>query len=169
MVAPAYFTWDYDTGTGRVATAASLDDLGSAALVDEEGDPPIPPEMPYAAQMNQWAKQLGGVNRVIESAIVEVHFAAGVPSIFAATAMSTIITTTWAQTNIIVTDNGVGDVTLTWPVGSIPSPRAQPWAHIIEDGVFFQPIALPLASGVRVKLYDAASAAVDKNFSVHIL
>ena len=168
MTAPAEYTWDFNSAEGKLATAASLDDLGSAQLVDDPEDPPIPPEMPYADQLNQWALQLAGTNRVIEGVTIEVTISGGTPAIANVKAMSSIITTTWAQSNITVTDNGAGDVTLSWDAGVLPSPRGKPEAWVTEDGAFLQPTAVLSGNSVRVKIRNASSVLTDANFAVRI-
>ncbi len=169
MTAANKFTWDYDVATSTNARAASLDDLGSAQLKDHAKEPPIPPEQPYAAQLNQWALQLAGVNRVIEGAIFDVQIIAGTPTIVGVTAMSDLITLTWAQANVTVTDNGIGDTTLTWLPGYLPpASRAKPNAWVTEDVACLQPIATMTGSGVRVKTRNASSALTDFNFSVAV-
>lgn len=167
MVAPADFTWDFVL-PGTIAAAAGLDALGGAQLVDDAKYPPIPPQMPYAAQLNQWALQLAGMNRVIAGLDLEIGFSGGVPSIVNAMAMSTIITTTWAQANIAVDHTGTGIITLTWPAGALPPPRGKPRAAVVADGSYLQPIALPQSNGVQVKIRDNTGALVDANFAVTI-
>ena len=168
MTAPDYFTWDQDTDTGRAATAASLADLGDAQLQDSTKRPPKPPTMPYAAQLNQWALQLAGVNRVIGAATFEVHFTGGTPAISNAFAMSSAITTTWAQANVTITKNGTGDYTLSWPSGALPPPRGKPKAWVTEDAACLQPIALTSGNGVRVKTRNSSGTLADFDFAVRI-
>lgn len=165
MTAAKEYTWDFDL-PATPARAASLTELGDAALADDAAYPPIPPEMPYADQLNQWALQLAGLNRVIHGISIAIHFTAGTPAIQSVAAMSSLITTTWAQANIIVTDNGTGDTTLTWPVGALPNPRAQPSAYVNASGPHPQPEAAIAGSGVRVKTWNMASAATDLDFTV---
>lgn len=168
MTAAKDFTWNFSIAGSVAAYVASLDALGSAQLQDHATEPPVPPLQPYADQLNQWALQLGGVNRVIEGAIFDVIFTAGTPSIAGATAMSDIITTTWAQANLTVTHTGTGIVTLTWPSVALPPPRAKPFAWVTQDVACMQAIALTVGSGVQVKTRNSAGTLADLNFSVAV-
>lgn len=166
MTAPKLFTWDYDVASSTPARAASLDDLGSAQLKDHAKEPPVPPEQPYADQLNQWALQLAGVNRVIESLILDIHFAAGTPTIIGAAAMSSLITTTWAIANITVVHTATGIITITLLASYVPPQRAKPNAWVTTDGAYLQPIAVQTGNIIVVKTRNAASALVDVDFSL---
>lgn len=168
MTAPVYFTWDFLLPS-RPARAASVDDLGGAQLRDNAAYPPIPPEMPYAAQLNQWALQLGGMNRVIVAIDVEVAFVLGNPVIVNAVAMSDQITTTYAVANFTVTHVGAGVVTIGWPAGTLPAPRAKPRAYITDPNPYAAPIAEPLPNQVRVKTWNLSGSPVDAPFVVSVL
>lgn len=169
MTAPAAYTWDFDIVEGKLATAATVADLGGAAYENDPAEPPIGPEMMAAEDANQIENQLAGVNRVIPALILEVTFSAGTPAISNAIAMSSIIVTTWAQAHVTVVDNGNGDTSLTWAAGTIPNPRSKPEAWVTEDVACLQPIAIPNGSiGVRVKTRDSGGTLTDYNFAVRI-
>lgn len=169
MAAAATYTWDFNLGATPpvVAAAASIGDLGDAALVDDAVDPPIPPEMPYADQLNQWAEQIGGVNRVIVAADIQIHFVAGAPTIYNVAAMSSVITTAWAQANMVVTHTGTGVVTITWPAGSLPPPRAVARAWNI-GGPYPQPVVTAVSNGVEVSTWNLAGSPTDLDFVVSV-
>jgi hypothetical protein len=168
MTAALTLTWDFAL-PGLPARAASIADLGDAALVDDAIDPPIPPEMPYAAQLNQWALQLGGMNRIIPALDLQIHFTAGTPAIFNVAAMSSIITTTWAQAHLTVTHSSTGVVMITWTAGTLPPPRAVPRAWVLSTTALPQPQALALSNGVQVSSWNLAGAATDLDFVVSVL
>lgn len=167
MTAAHDYTWDFSL-PAEPARAASLVDLGEAKLRDDTKDPPIPPEMPYADQLNQWALQLAGLNRTTFALDLQIHFAAGTPTIVSATGMSSIITTSWAQTNLTVTHTGTGIVTIAWTAGTLPPPRAVPRAWVIAAGPLPQPQAVGVSNGVQVSTWSLAGAATDEDFVVSI-
>lgn len=175
MTAKATYTWDFDLAATPpvVAAAASIGDLGDAALVDDAANPPIPPQMPYSAQLNQWATQLGGMNRVIVAADIQIHFVAGAPTLYNVAAMSSLINTAWAvaQANMTVTHVGAGVVTVSWPQGSIPPPRAVPRAWALS-GPNAQPVAVATTvagnPGVQVSTWNLSGTPTDMDFVVSV-
>lgn len=168
MTAAETFTWDFTLPTSP-ARAASLEDLGEAGHVDDAVYPPVPPEMPYAAELNQWALQLAGMNRVIPGLDLQIHFQGGAPAVFNVAAMSSIITTSWAQANLTVTHTGPGVVTITWPPGALPPPRAVARAWVLATGPFPQPQVTAVSNGVQVSTWNLTGAPTDLDFVVSIL
>lgn len=167
MSAPDYLTWNFVL-PGQPARAASLDDLGGAQLEDNAAYPPIPPEMPYAAQLNQWAKQLGGVNRVVTALDLEIQFLGGVPTIVNATGMSDQLTTTFCVANFVVVHVGAGDVTIAWTVGMLPAPRAKPRAWHTDVTAAPQPVAVPTVNQVEVHTWNLTGTPTNLPFVVSI-
>lgn len=174
MTAATTYTWDFNLGIVPPldARAASLDDLGGAQLVDDAVYPPIPPQMPYAAQLNQWALQLAGVNRVVPALVVEIHYIAGVPTIINATGMSSIITTTWATTgapnNLLVTHVGTGIVQITWAAGTLPNPRRRPRADPYTNSPVPVPNVTAVSNGVQVATWNLSGVLTDTDFTVEV-
>lgn len=168
MPAPKRFTWDFDLLNNITAYAADLVALGEARLIDHAQRPPKPPTMPYAAMLNQWALQLAGVNRVVTALDLEIHFTAGTPAVFNAAAMSSIIDTPWAQTNIQVVHVATGDVLIIWPAGTLPPPRMKPRAFVVADGQWLQPTVILSGNTVEVKTYDNNANLTDVDFCVTI-
>ena len=140
----------------------SLEDVGGAALSDDAMNPPIPPKMPYAAQLNQWALQIQRQGALMPIAIFSVRFAAGAPVLDSfACAPTAPITATFT-----LTDNGAGNTTITWPAGTFPTAIVKPSVTITEDIAALTPIALNVSNGVQVKTRNAASALTDMAFLV---
>lgn len=175
MVAPAYYTWDMDTTNSRpsaeqAARPASIADLGDAAHQDDAADPPIPPEMPYSAELNEWANQLAGVNRVILASDITVQFSGGTPGITNVAAMSTLVTTSWVQENMTVVHVGTGIVSITWPLGALPAPRApsRAWILASSPAPYPQPQVVAIPNGIEVYTWNLSGTATDLNFVVSI-
>jgi hypothetical protein len=169
MTAASTFTWDFNLVLGVLARAASLDDVGSAALVDDAANPPIPPQMPYAAQLNQWALQLAGMNRIIPALDIEVMFTGGNPAFVNVLAMSSLINTTWAQQNMTLTHVSTGVVLVSWPAGTVPPPRAKARAWITDPNPYPQPVVQPAANGVQIRTWNLTGAPADLPFLVSVL
>lgn len=156
MTAPNDLTWDLD-----IPRRPSLDDVGGAALEDDAKKPPIPPKMPYAAQLNQWAMQIERLSAVTPVAVFTVTFSAGTPTVNSFQCMRTGMLTS----DFTVTDNGNGDTTITWAANTFPTPTAQPSVSINED-LLAIPRAFTVSNGVRVKTANAAGTLIDAGFTV---
>ena len=159
MTAPAQLTWDIDP-----PRRPSLGDVGGATLQDHASKPPSKATMPYADQLNQWAKQIERLAALTPVAIFSVEFSGGKPSITQFTAMRT----TLSIGDFTVDDNGDGDTTISWPANSFPSPAVKPMAALNEDGHWLAPIAFGVSNGVRVLTYSSGSTATDANFTVQV-
>jgi len=167
MPAPDYFTWDFVL-PGQPARAASVDDLGGAQLQDDAAYPPVPPEMPYANQLNQWALQLGGVNRVIEALDLEIAIAPSL-AIVRATGMADQLTTSYCQANFTVSLFSTGVVTIAWPAGVLPPPRARSRAWITDPNPYAAPVVESLAPNtLTVYTWDAAGTPTNAPFVLSI-
>lgn len=167
MSSPGYYTWSFNLPT-QPARAASLDDLGGAALQDDAAYPPIPPEMPYANQLNQWALQLGGLQRTTLALDLEIQFVTGVPTIVNATGMSDQLTTSYCIANLTVTHVSTGVVTIGWLAGTLPFPRAKPRAWHTDATPAPQPVAVPGVNEVGVQTWNLAGTPTDLPFVVSI-
>ena len=167
MTAPDFYTWDFVLPS-QPARAASLDDLGSAALEDDVEYPPVPPEMPYAAQLNQWALQLAGVNRIIPGLDLQVAISPAL-AVVNATGMSDQLTTTFVQANFSLAYFGTGIVTISWPAGMLPPPRAPARAWITDPNPYMAPVVEVLSpNSVTVYTWDHTGAPIDVPFVVSI-
>ena len=126
----------------------------------------IGPDMPYADQLNTTsilAKVLAGVAPV---AIIEVHFSAGTPSIYAVQALND----TLVAGDFTPTDNGPGDTTISWAADTFPIAASSPEAKVVDTahGSWLQPTCSSPSNGVRVKTRNSAGVLTDVNFKVHI-
>lgn len=144
----------------------STDDVDPTLVNDDGTTGYIAAGFPYADQINTaliLAKVLAGMGAV---ASIEVHFAAGVPSIYAVQALDD----TLVAGDFTVTDNGAGDTTITWAADTFPIAAASPTAQIVDTahGSWLAPTCSSPANGVRVKTRADGGALTDCNFIVHI-
>jgi hypothetical protein len=128
--------------------------------------------MMSAADGNQWTNQLAGVNRTIYAIDIEIAFTGpgGAPVIVNVMAMSSILTTTYCQTNFVVTHNGPGDITVSWGAvaGCLPPARGKPRAAVTVDGAWLAPIAILQSNGVEVKTRNSGGVLTDVGFVVTV-
>ena len=169
MTAPETYTWDLETADGG-PRRASLEDVGSGVLLDDQKYPPTKSgDMPYADMLNQWQNQLAGVNKVIPSVKVYVRFTGGTPAIAAVTAMGNNIDVTTFN----VQDLGAGDTRVSWP-GDRPIPPflTPPEAKLSyrSGGPALTAMCAPVveqeATGARVRTWDHSGAATDCDFTL---
>jgi hypothetical protein len=163
VTAPEELTWDIAAEDGG-PRRPSLEDLGNATLEDDAKEPPDPETMPYAAQLNQWAKQLEALAAVVPFVAFSVEFSGGAPAVVAVTCprRSGVDLDTFTPT-----DNADGDTTITWPAGTFPPPLLRPFVVLNGNPSVRTTIAAEaVANGVRVRSRGATDALVDNNFSV---
>jgi len=153
-------TMTFDLAAPRRPTADDVD----ATLVND-GDPGVlGTGMPYDWQLNQALALCAAYGRMLPVLSIEVHFAAGTPSVYAVQALRS----TLVAGDITVTDNGAGDVTLTWAADTLPVAASSPEATMVEDGPWLVPVATAVANGVRVKTIVDGNVLTDGNFKVHV-
>jgi hypothetical protein len=147
------------------ARRPSLADLGGAVLEDDAKDPPPKDGThQYAAMPNQWQLQLESICRVIAPAIFTLDFLAGAPFIDVLDAMDKNLVKT-PGVDFAITDNGVGDTTITWADYKLPPKSRSPRVtvndlSIASPGVEADYVAA--AAGfvaVRVKTKSAGAGA----------
>ena len=155
--APAQLTWDISP-----PRRPSLSDVGNATLIDHASEPPSKATMPYADQLNQWAKQVERLAAMTAGVGLSVTFSAGVPSVSQFIAMRT----TTVIGNFTVTDNGTGDTTITWPANTFPPSALGPAPALNDTTVGGGITASLVANGVRVITWTGAATPADRPFTV---
>lgn len=164
MSAPDTRTWDINP-----ARRPSLDDVGGASLIDNAKYPPDPQTMPYAASLNQQQHQTQGAGSVIHGCAIQVTNDGTTVGVIAFASMGTLIT----HSTFVVVRNGPGDVSVTWPSGTLPNPIMPAEAYVVAydtvgDYTYCQPIAITITNGVRVKIYDNNGTLSDIDFVVKV-
>jgi hypothetical protein len=152
----------------EAATRPSMEDLGGGVLRDDSSNPPSKDgSMPYADQLNQWAKQLFGLGKMEPSARMSVAFLAGDPFIAKLTTPSGILT----ADDFTVTDNGVGLTTISWAAGKLPPVECDPGYWLRDDSVVSAVLSANLrvisATSVQMRTYSGGVLA-DVRFTLAI-
>jgi hypothetical protein len=74
-----------------------------------------------------------------------------------------------SSSDINVTRNATGDVSVTWPAGTFPASNSQPVVGSnVAGGSIRWITAVPITNGVRVYTVDEAESASDGNFTVEV-
>ncbi|NUP08463.1 MAG: hypothetical protein HOW73_20630 [Polyangiaceae bacterium] len=174
MAAETTNTWEILTGAG--ARRPSLDDLGGAQWEDDLTDPPPKDgKHLYADAVRQLWMQVHALARVAPFAVLTVDFNLSEPFIDALQSPSTLLTAgggLGAGGSFELVDNGQGDTTIQWLIGTLPTTGCDPTLTINHDstGTFSQevhkvasPPAGYVAYRVRTKLNGGA---LDMRFTV---
>lgn len=161
MAAAETNTWDIDP-----ARRPSLADVGSAILIDEAGkEPPQDGTHLYANMANQWQHQLAAMGAMIPSVRLTVDFSAGAP--FIVTMMTP--STTLVSGDFSFTDHAVGDVTISWASGKLPTMQCEPTgcvnANTTDECSFTAIMTSATSIRCRVRVNNALS---DTKFTVNI-
>ena len=132
-------------------------------LVDDAEYPPVAGD-PYADQLNQMGLLIQRACALIPVAIFSVRFSAGTPILDSFSCAPTApITGTFT-----ITDNGTGDVSITWPANTFPTELVKSMATITENVAALAPATVSIANGVRVRTRNPASALADIAFTVAV-
>ena len=145
----------------------SLDDLGGAAKQDDADYPPNPVTMMTAVNWNFFARFFEGIGKVVPFCTIHVAFSAGAPYIVSLQSMRSSL----VSGNLVLTDNGAGDTTISWAgiATSFPPANRPPRADIVGDGSFLVPTCdTTTANTVRVRTRNSAGTLVDQAFVVEI-
>lgn len=155
--APGVSTWDL-VPPRRTTT----NDFNGCVKVDDQQYPPDPATMPSGAEYNTLCLLMVAVNRVMPAAVISVT--GGNPPTLAGFAApgSSIVGGTFTLTR-----NGAGDVSITWPANTFPTPATAPVVST-NAGAQSDADVVAITNGVRVRTYNAAGAATDLSFTVEI-
>ena len=146
------------------ARRPSADDTGaSLVLEDDTQDVPEPSEMPTAAPWNTLTALAAAFGAVLAHTKISIHVASGTPGIsLVGSARTGVVAGTFT-----VTDNGVGDTSITWAAGTFPPPVANPEVSVNTLASLAAVIA-PIPNGVRVQVRNDAGALTDGDFTAVI-
>lgn len=159
--APETLTWDIPLAEGG-PRRPSLADVGGATV--EERGRPDRSRMLYADQVNQWAKQIAALGKVVFTCAISVEFGPNGPAVVAVLAAGTNVRAESFQ----ITPEGPGQTLITWPAGTLPPPALKPEASIDSDGAFAAPVARLVQGGVRVKTWTTAGVPASADFTVKL-
>ncbi len=124
MGAPDFLTFDGGTGDDgpELPRRPSTDDLGGDAKQDNNENPPDDVEHFTAAGWNQLVKVAAALSKTAPVCKLEVRFSGSTPYVARAPALSSNVT----LSTFTVTDNGLGDTTVTWPANTFPPTACSP-------------------------------------------
>ncbi len=174
MAAEETNTWEITTGAG--ARRPSLDDLGGAQWEDDLTDPPPQDgKHLYANAVRQLWKQVHAVAKMAPLARMTIDFDTGSPFIDILQAPSGILSAggaLGAGGSFTLVDNGVGDTTIRWELGVLPTTGCDPMITVNHDstGTFSVEVhkeAAPPAGYVGYQVRTKLNAgALDMRFTI---
>jgi hypothetical protein len=168
MSAPDFLVFDGGTDeTGTVLPRRpSTDDLGGDEKVDDAVFPPDENEHPTAAGWNQLVKVVAALSRTAAACKLEVRYSAGAPYIARVTALSDDVALATFGTP---TDNGTGDVSITWPANTFPTHALSPsgLTPLSSSSASIDGHVEEITNGIRVRMFSAGAAA-DVPFTVEL-
>lgn len=144
----------------------STDDVDPTLVNDDGTTGYIAAGFPYADQLNTWGILTKVLAGVVPVAIIEVHFSAGTPSIYAVQALDDAL----VAGDFTLVDNADGDTTISWAADTFPIAASSPEAKVVDTahGSWLAPTCSSPANGVRVKTRADGGALTDIDFKVHI-
>jgi len=128
--------------------------------------PVVPPHMPAAEEFTQFARQLEQLAKMSPIIRISIAFSGSTPSINSVVCVRNDI----LSANFTVTDNGVGDTSITWPASTFPASNTQPMATLNGGavGAHAAPDVVAISNGVRVRTFDVDTSAADVPFTVEV-
>jgi hypothetical protein len=157
-------TWDVPPNEGG-ARRASLGDLGGAQVQDDIPSPDIGKDI-YAGLVNELARQVAGINRVIGAAKVWVRVQAGNAFVFRTSGMGTSVDVNFFAVQRI----SPGVFQITWTAGTLPPLLGEPDTSLTSGpGMIWGLWIANNPNGVEVHTTDASGNPADQSFVVTIV
>jgi len=158
-----YLSWNGDSANGIDPHRPSIAQCGDNDKVDKPGHPVSPIYGISAPALNQRSWQIAAQAKVAAAAIVSVEFTGSTPIVVKATGPADAI----APIIFTVTDNGLGDTTIAWPVSTLVPLLRNAMVSINGDTPGCAAIA-ESTNQVRVRTTDHAGNAVDLPFTFSV-
>lgn len=163
MATPSVSTWNL-TPPRR----PGINDVGGGAKTQSAAYPPDPATKPTADDVNQWQFQLVAIAGMIPCATITVANSGSPAMTDVASPIDAVAGHTTSGDVLTVTDNGVGDTSITWAANTFPPPIGKPKAYV--TGATTAEIAVDaITNGVRIRTKDNTGAAVDVPFVVDVM
>lgn len=139
---------------------------GEADIINgtkENATSTVPPHMPAAEEYMQMARQIAAMARTARLLRLTVDYTAGVPYLVELVCMRDDL----VLGDFTVTDNGVGDVSITWPVDKLPASSTRPLPGINQatPGMIS---AVAITNGVHVRTQSNLAVDADIPFTVEV-
>jgi hypothetical protein len=164
MPAGGISTFDGNPNASPVVTAGyrpGVADFNGAALTNDPVNPPDPATMPTAPLFNTIDLLLVSACKMIPTALISVVAGASPTVAFWSTAANLIVANPFT-----VTRNSVGNYSITYAAGTLPTPTAQPEAalNVLLAAHSYSIGAVNVANGVQVTTTQDG-ALTDLNFT----
>jgi hypothetical protein len=162
-LSPLVLPWDLQSATPPLPPRRPiLNDWNGAAKIDDAAYPPDAQTMPNAPELNLGARVHVAAGAMIANLIASIT--GGVAPVLAGfMSPSTLVT----STTLTTTRNAIGDVSITWPANTFPTPQVAPSVST-NAGVWCDADVVAITNGVRVRTYNGAGAATDLSFTVTV-
>jgi hypothetical protein len=149
----------FDLATPRRPTT---NDFNGAAKIDDAQYPPDAQTMPSAFEYNTLCLLVVALGKALPVAVVSVT--GGNPPTLAGFAApgSAVVSGSFTLTR-----NAVGDVSITWPANTFPTPAVAPSVST-NAGTWCDADVVAITNGVRVRTYNGTGAATDLSFTVTV-
>jgi hypothetical protein len=141
----------------------ALDDVGGGAKT-QVGNPDPARDL-TANDVNQWAALLQRLSIPAALLRISVRFSGTTPAVYK---MQSVAADNLQSSNITVTHNATGDVTLSWPAGKLPPSGAEPEGTINAAAGGTIGVVQPTATSVRVTTRTDAGTLADLAFTVSV-
>lgn len=163
MGIPLYNPWNGDPGNSVSPRRPGIDDMGGATIINDIEFLPDEQTMISAQGDNIKQRLAVSTGKVVPACIGSVHFSGGTPSIafFSAAGDNVLIGT------FTVTDNGVGDTSITWPANTFPPPVIDHEASLTGSAAGMIGCQT-LTNGLRVLTLNSSATATDISFNFKI-
>lgn len=123
----------------------------------------VPPNFPAAEEFEQFARLLVSYGRMVP--LLRLCIAGGTTPTIASFAC---VREDIVVSDLVVTRNAAGDVSVTWPSGTFPSPNSRPMACVNAVGAALIPAAVNITNGVRVVTRNTSGATTDADVTVEV-
>ncbi len=160
-----WFSFDGDGGSNG-PRRPSLDDLGGDQKINKTATPPGVTG-PSAEEWNERTRLVQAMAGICPVLAGTIDFVAGAP----VWVKFWCINTTVAKEDVTLSDNGVGDTTITYPEGKLPVSMMDPFPVMNEDtaATTISAVLDEATRTIRVKTWDeSAAAGVDTRCSVQV-
>jgi hypothetical protein len=100
----------------------------------------------------------------VPALVISIRFATGTPSVYKFSACNGDFVTG----DFVVTDNGAGDTTISWPADMLPPSVAEPEVNPNGSTLIIATVEYATSVSVRVRTWNVGGVATDSAFSVRI-
>lgn len=163
-IAPEHLTWQGSPSDDVAPRRPSTDDLGGDEKIDDAEYPPNDKEHPTAGGWNQQVRQIVAIAQVTSACKLEIRYSSGAPFVARVASPSPDVT----PATFDVTDNGTGDVSITWPADTFPPHGCSPTGLTPLSTSTRLGSVEEISNGIRVRFFDTEADPADTDFTICI-